>query len=233
MTTQEVIDEIKLRLTGGILELEIEDEKIQQVIKASLREIQRYIDTTRYITVPYARCIDLTGFNCSSIVKVYRTEGVGYESLDDLTSNPFMAQFYLFSNGGDVYNLDNFTYRFAAWNSVLQIRNTITTDVDWREDKVANKLYVMVSDAPPAITIEYIPKIPSVEDVKSDYWLDILIRLALANTKIIVGRVRSKFTQTNSLWELDGPTLLDEGIKERDEIREYLDTNTWPEIVIE
>jgi len=42
MNAQEIIQEVKLELTGGVLELEIEDETIAMVIKKALRELQRY-----------------------------------------------------------------------------------------------------------------------------------------------------------------------------------------------
>lgn len=38
----DVLDEIKLDLTGGLLELEIEDATIESVIQKCLREIERY-----------------------------------------------------------------------------------------------------------------------------------------------------------------------------------------------
>ena len=43
MTTTEVIEEIKLELSGGgLLEMEIEDETIESVIKKALRELNRF-----------------------------------------------------------------------------------------------------------------------------------------------------------------------------------------------
>lgn len=77
MKLQDIIDEIKLELTGYVLEMEIEDATIKQVVNKALRELERYWDETTLITVPFASCIDLTGFNSSSIVKVYRTTGLG------------------------------------------------------------------------------------------------------------------------------------------------------------
>ena len=59
MTTVDVIDEIKLELTGGVLDLEIEDVTIELVIKKALRELQRYWDETSFVTIPYESCIDL------------------------------------------------------------------------------------------------------------------------------------------------------------------------------
>lgn len=42
MTTQEIVDEIKLELTGYLLEMEIEDSTIEAVIKKAAREIERF-----------------------------------------------------------------------------------------------------------------------------------------------------------------------------------------------
>ena len=40
-------DEVKVKLTGGILDLEINDETLDKVINSAFREVQRYITTTR------------------------------------------------------------------------------------------------------------------------------------------------------------------------------------------
>lgn len=42
MTMQDVISEIKLELTGYLLEMEIGDDVLQQVVNKALREIERY-----------------------------------------------------------------------------------------------------------------------------------------------------------------------------------------------
>jgi hypothetical protein len=42
MEMLDVINEIKLELTGGVLELEMDDVAIEMVIKKALRELQRY-----------------------------------------------------------------------------------------------------------------------------------------------------------------------------------------------
>ena len=58
MKMTDIIDEIKLELTGGVLELEMEDVAIEMVVKKALREVQRYWDETSFVTVPYESCID-------------------------------------------------------------------------------------------------------------------------------------------------------------------------------
>ena len=63
------------------------------------------------------------------------------------------------------------------------------------------------------------------EEITSDYWIDILKRLSLAMTKVALGRIRTRFTQTNALWTQDGETMLQEGNEELKELREILRTN--------
>lgn len=241
MRLADYVSEIKLELTGGVLELEITDETIASIVNKAFREIQRYIDIPKLVTVPFASCIDLgpwtdkdgkkhDGFKCSSIVKVYRTEGYTGNSTTDgksLMNDPmYMQQWMIYSNGGSMYNLDNYVMNFLSYNTLLQMRNTISTDLSWKEDKEGKKLYINCAyDAPKMITIEYIPVYQSVEEIEDDYWTDQISRLSLALTKITLGRIRSYSTQTNAIWALDGDTLLQEGNAEAQDIRQRLVDN--------
>ena len=76
------------------------------------------------------------------------------------------------------------------------------------------------------VTIEYVPRYDTVEEIVSDYWIDALIRMAVALTKITVGRVRTRYTQANALWTQDGTQLLQEGLEEYRALQEYLQANT-------
>lgn len=233
MTKQSIIDEIKLELTGYVLELELEDATIGLNIDRSLRELQRYWDETTFVTIPYASCIDYKGTpleDSSSIVRIYRTVGIGNseDAGNSLTMDPLYAQQWMvFSNAGTMYNLQDYVMNYASWNTLTQIRNTMSTDLSFTEDKHACKLYINNNISSPGdITVAYIPKLKDVEDIKSDYWIDILIRMTLDFTKIQIGRIRTKFTQSNALWSLDGDKLLEEGTTDLKELREILRSNS-------
>lgn len=241
MQLKNYIEEIKLELTGGVLELEITDNTLASIVNRALREVQRYIDVPKLVTVPFAPCIDLgpwtddegvehPGFRCSSIVKIYRTEGYTGNNAADGKAIPndpmYMQQWMIYSNGGSMYNLDNYVMNYLSYNTMLQMRNTLSTDMAFKEDKLGNKLYINCAyDAPKQITIEYIPVYDSVEEIEDDYWTDVIQKLSVALTKVTLGRIRSKFTQSNSLWTLDGETLLNEGNTELQEIRASLKDN--------
>ena len=232
MTMEEYISEIRLELTGGVLELELDDNQLITIVNKALREVQRYIDNTKLITIPYASCIDLKDseldINVSSISRVFRVEGLatmGYETGDQL--DPFYAQMWIgWANGANMYNLNNFISNYGSWVQLLQIRNTISTDLDFREDKLNNRLYISTVTPPELITIEYVPKFMNVEEINDDYWIDIIIRLSVAITKQIIGRIRTRFTQSNALWQMDGEQMLNEGNTELERIREQLRVNS-------
>ena len=83
---------------------------------------------------------------------------------------------------------------------MLQIKNTLSTDLTFIYDKAKSYLYINCAyDKPNQITIEYVPIYEDVSQIVSDYWIDKLCRLSLALAKITLGRIRSKFTQSNAL----------------------------------
>ena len=232
MKLDDVLDEIRLELSGHVLEMEINDETLVSIVKKALRELIRYWDETHMLTIPYASCIDLDGEffeeKVSSIVKVYRAEGIGESSssVSVMTDPVYMAQFAIFSNGGAMYNLNDYLMNYASYVTMNKIRNTISTDLSFKEDRHNKKLYINNYNAPKMITIEYIPKLTSVEDIQSDYWIDILIKYCVALTKVVLGRIRTRFTQANALWTQDGEKILEEGNTELKELRELLRLNS-------
>ena len=229
-------DEIKLRLTGNLLELELDDPTIDKIIQAALRELQRYICSTKLITVPYKTCIDLSDINdtnnvpikVSSVSRVYRTESVNSNSdVGQTFSDPLqLAQWQVLAGLGNMNQMQNYMYNYAAWSTTMQIRNTLSTDLAFRYDKDSNKIYINTTIGTPRdITIEYIPRFDDVKEIKSDYWIDILVRLCVALTKVTIGRIRTRYTQSNALWQQD-TGILDEGNAELSELRQQLEQNS-------
>jgi hypothetical protein len=50
--------------------------------------------------------------------------------------------------------------------------------------------------------------------------------MSVALTKITLGRIRTRFTQSNALWAQDGEKLLEEGNTTYKELQEVLRTNS-------
>lgn len=231
-------EEIRLKLTGSMLDLELDDLTIDNIIQSGLREIQRYICSTRLITIPFSKCIDLSeikennkNIKVSSVVGIYRTEGYISDSTSGYSNqaiDPMQAsQWQLISGTGNLYNFQDYVYNYGAYNTLLQIRNTTSTDLAFRYDKASNKLYINISSNPPSkITVEYVPRYDSVDEINSDYWIDVLIQICIAISKITVGRIRSRYKQSNAIWSQDGEQILSEGLTELNSLREKLQKDT-------
>lgn len=103
------IDEIRLKLTGSVLDLELDDETLQRVVNSAFREIQRYIDTTRLATIPFSKCLDLSECHVAAVKAVYRTFGYGD---GDNKSSPWVdpayaSQWQLLGGVNGYYNFNS------------------------------------------------------------------------------------------------------------------------------
>ena len=231
MDMQAVQDEIRLQLTGCVLNLELSDESLTKIVNMSLREIQRYIDTVAIITIPYEKCIDLSSYSISAVIGIRRAQG----EIATSNSNPsitvadplYMSKWQILSRNGNISNIQDYALNFASWSTIQQIENTTSTDLAFYYDKLNQKLYVNInSNFPTSITVLYVPRFDDVSQITSDFWTDMLIRLAVANSKCIVGRVRTKFKQSNALWTMDGDSLIAEGTEELKQLRQELKDST-------
>lgn len=221
MESSDYIDSVKLQLTGGILESEIDDDTYEKILDMSLKEINKYYNATELISLPASSCIDLKGHpEIATVVNVYRQnptiQGENYNS-DPVSMS-------MLQNGiGTMYFRKQAIYGILAYNTAQRMSNTLSTDLIFKEDKKARKLYINIPQGDSGnFTIEYIPRLMDASDIVSTHWEDMLMRLFLAHCKIALGRIRTRFTQSGAVWTGDGETILNEGTSELEAIREAL-----------
>ena len=108
--------------------------------------------------------------------------------------------------------------------AMAQVRNTLTTDFQWRYDVDNQVIYVTHRDPMPAVvTITYTPDYKDVSEIQSDTWIDYLLRLAEAHMKKALGRSRSKYKIEGSNVSNDGDILLQEANTELEALRTELE----------
>ena len=211
-----IVKYIENRLGNQVLELELTPENIRDIVKETFQEIVHYMTDIYSVTVPYAQCIDLKKYNIDSVESVVRCE----DSI--LTGIPFAIPAMNLMNVTGMYNITDYA------NALLIKRNLniLSTDMDFYWDKPNKKLFITANPNQPShVTINFKPEYFSVEDIREDYWETQLKRLALSECKIVLGRIRSKYTPNGAKFQLDGQTLLTEGQTESQEIRQRLDAN--------
>lgn len=207
---------IESQLGGQVLDLELKPEDIKLIVEQAFEEIKHYMTDTYTVTVPYAQCVDLKKYNIDNVESVMRCQ----DSI--LTGIPFQMPAMDLMNITGMYNMENYT------NALLIKRNLniLATDLDFMWDKPNRKLYVYANpNIPSHITINFKPEYFSVEDIREGHWETQLRKLALGMCKIILGRIRSKYTSNSAKFQLDGNTLLAEGNTEIQAVRQFLDEN--------
>lgn len=210
---------IKLQLGGTVVALECE-EQIPEIVDMSFLELRNFITDIDTLTLPFQNCIDLSKYKVSSVHYVMRgsNNANGLRQLQDAM--------YLYINQSNWAMHSDYADRIANAMMISQNKSMISTDLDFHFDKRYNTLYVHAQQlTPSAITIAYTPEYEAVEDIYEPFWQDKLRRLALAHTKEILGRIRSKYAPTNATYQLDGATLLQEAQSELSDIRAFLDAN--------
>lgn len=207
---------IENQLGGQVLDLELKSEDIKLIVEQAFEEIVHYMTDTYTVTVPYANCIDLKGYNIDNVESVLRAQ----DSI--LTGIPFQLPAMDLMNATGMYNVQNYANAMLVKKNL----NTIATDMDFVWDKPNQKLYVYANpNFPSYVTINFKPEYFSVEDIREGYWETQLKKLALGMCKVILGRIRSKYTSNSAKYQLDGPTLLAEGNAEVQAVRQFLDEN--------
>lgn len=223
------VDNIKLMTTGDLLKIEIPDETIEKAINMALQELNRYYNVSQFVAIGRnGSCVDLAKVEednkveINYVANVFRTNALSSTN-DNTTSSvdPVYASYW--TQTGSYYMSTNKMYDYVAYNIMNQLQNTSSTDLRFTEDQVNKKLYVnLASNESTDLTIEFVPVLKTVEQVSGNYWIDILNRLGLAYLKIILGRIRTRYTQSNALWTQDGDNLLNEGKEELNALRERL-----------
>lgn len=217
MTLQAAIDEIKLKLgvsSGMGTKIELNNKDLTMLVQSSLRQLTTYMDTPKFLTVPYQDTIDITNLKIASIVNIMRSEAPA-GVMQGVSLDPF----YL--SGVTSVQTDGTVSAHGIMQTQIQyavramMQNTVQEDLSYMTDLYNKKLFVSYSGIKPTnITIIYKPIVESIEDLPSDYWVNYLIRLAVAHGKIVIGEIRTKYSVPNSPMQVNGTETLAAGREE-------------------
>ncbi|WJZ23491.1 neck protein [Listeria phage LIS04] len=208
MKIEEYSDKILRKLGHPTVTVELDKDQLRDAVEDAFAEVEPYITDTQFITVPMTNRIDLSSYKVDFIADVYKSP-IG---MADITAVSIDMYFF----GGT--SIEDVMHRLNSERMALSLKDRMT--YRWIDP------YLYVDMAPPystSITVEYIPLLDSVENITSRYWISIILRLALANAKETLGRIRGKVRVASSPFEVDGDTLLSEAGQEKAEIRTALD----------
>lgn len=235
MNMSEIVDQVSFML-GLPSNSNVENLDIKRAVMIAFRELKRYMKTPVDKTVPFATRIDLKklGIKPVKVLYVYASTpriGLTMNSIDSGNVFQVAASVNTYSAIGQTsaINIDPIVTEMG----MAQVRNTLSTDFQWKHDPDNEVLYVTHRDPRPThVTIRYVPDYQDVSEIKSPTWIDYLIRLSEANMKKALGRSRSKYTIEGSNVSLDGDVLLQEANAELETIRAELEAKKSKLVVL-
>lgn len=226
-TIHEYLDDMHLAVPWT--EAEASNGEDEKILFMAFRELKRHIHEYATLTVPFANRISLKDYKVKEFLEIrraqtpanlgsYTTGGSIFSSLAGMI--PFSGA----STSSSI--LDSYVNYYTEAMLIQSIKNTISRDLAYQWDEQNELLYLSANAPhPDYVTITYIPRYESPDDIKTAYWQDWMRRLAIAHFKIYVGQKRSKMSISSSPVQLNGETILSEGREELAEIRQYLSEN--------
>lgn len=235
MNMSEIVDQVSFML-GLPSNSNVENLDIKRAVMIAFRELKRYMKTPVDKTVPFSTRIDLKklGIKLVKVLYVYASTpriGLTMNSIDSGNVFQVAASVNTYSAIGQTsaINIDPIVTEMG----MAQVRNTLSTDFQWKHDPDNEVLYITHRDPRPThVTIRYVPDYQDVSEIKSPTWIDYLIRLSEANMKKALGRSRSKYTIEGSNVSLDGDVLLQEANSELETIRAELEAKKSKLVVL-
>ena len=232
---KEIISQVNFML-GFPANENIEGLQTETAVQIAFDELKRYIRTPVDKTVPFQTRIDLeaVGIITKKVLNVKASVpriGLTMSSIDSGNVFQTAAAVNVYSAIGNTSSINIDPIMSEA--AMAQVRNTLSTDFQWKYDQLNQVVYVTHRDPrPTTLTIQYVPDFQDVSEIVGNTWVNYLIRMSTANMKIALGRTRSKYTIEGSNVTLDGELLLNEGNEELAAIREELDRKTKKMVIV-
>lgn len=225
MTMSEYVAKLSFML-GFPANKNIENVDLAQAVTMAFDELKEYMKTPVNKTVPYATRVDLkaVGINTVNVLRIRPAEprlGLSLTSFESGNVFQVAAAVNLGSGygAGTGLNIDPIISQLA----LQQVRNTLSTDLDFTYDQLNDVVYIpQRAPIPAMVTIQYVPKFTDVSEIIEPTWVNYLTRLGIAYAKIAIGRTRSKYIIEGSNVSLDGEAMLSEGNAELEAARNEL-----------
>lgn len=227
MTMDEIVSEVNF-LLGLPANENVEGIQAEKAVLIAFRELKRYIKTPVEKTVPFQTRLDLVSLNIFTkkvlyVQAAYPRIGLTLNTIDSGNVFQVAAAVNTYSAIGQTSSLN--IQPIMTEMGMAQVRNTLSTDFQWKYDTDNQVIYCTHRDPRPSqVTIRYVPDYKDVSEINNDTWLDYLIRMSVANMKLALGRSRSKYTIEGSNVSLDGDTLLAEANSELETLRNELES---------
>lgn len=231
-TRDSIIKWIRRKLGDPPIRVELNDDQINDCIDDALDEVSPWIVQRQFITVPAARCIDMTEYKPAYVIYVHKASSTATDGNSPQLDifNPY-SYTVITSNRAMVYDrLEQIIY--SRSNSTLKdnISYKLIKSYDTELSKRVYKLYLDVGyPVSDKVTIEYSPQIDDITQIADTLYRRYVREFSLAYARKILSDIRGKFNVSSTTMSLDGSeqnSKADNDLQRlRDELKDTVNTN--------
>lgn len=214
----DLVEEIKIDLGCDVNSLGISDDSIIAKIKEALRKISVYAPyvCTEMFTLK-GGVVELPADTTTviEVLNMNKTSATRARVIADDTD--------LFSVSRYLYNYNDLSdpFIFLMQKNAVSTLQTFVRLNDFRYEKSNHSLYVSNYEGN-ELCVKYLRKYRSVEEIEDTDVLQRVKEYALALCKIIEGNIRRKLQSAPGAIQLDGDSLVSEGMQEKQDIESKL-----------
>ena len=209
MLTNKALSEYVTRMLGkGKVKIELDEEDMTEIVEHTLAAIRGYYSGIRYIQVQGPGPIDLSAHNIVRIIGIEKTQNNVMNRL----------QQYIFGAPGIIVYDSSFRESYISYLVYQMTANQFEHMQNLTYKYIPPMVYLSESTSAVLKCVVSTTKLTDIEETSE--WYRWAKDYALALAKIIVGRKRSKYVLSNSQYQLDGDTLLQEGNAEKQQLEE-------------
>lgn len=209
MLTNKALSEYITRMLGkGKVKIELDEEDMTEIVEHTLAAIRGYYSGIRYIQVQGPGPIDLSAHNIVRIIGIEKTQNNVMNRL----------QQYIFGAPGIIVYDSSFRESYISYLVYQMTANQFEHMQNLTYKYIPPMVYLSESTSAVLKCVVSTTKLTDIEETSE--WYRWAKDYALALAKIIVGRKRSKYVLSNSQYQLDGDTLLQEGNAEKQQLEE-------------
>lgn len=203
LTRKHLSDYITRMLGGGKVSVELDEEDLTEVIDHTLAALRGYYSGIRYIQVQGPGPVDLSAHNIVRIVGIVKTQNNIMNRL----------QQYIFGAPGIIVYDSSFRESYISYLIYQMTANQFEHMQNLTYKYIPPMVYLSQSTTAVLKCVVSTTNLTDIEETSE--WYRWAKDYALALSKIIVGRKRSKYTLSNSQYQLDGDVILQEGLTEK------------------
>lgn len=189
--------------------------------KSALRE-------KRLAWFDWADVVDVSALNMKEKPKILRSEGFGLNgasyNLKNYSANDIFSLSALYGGGGIGMGngLVNISHQVKKITTLQKMANVFGSDIGCDFNKARQELRPYSHTPPKRFCLVYTPEFFTIEDVTNTEWQYLIVELATAMAKKVLGKALTSYVEKGAMYEDAGKDYVAEGTTEYKEVLEKI-----------